>query len=50
MEQLNNYLDKILKDERVSSTRRQKFLSPLKTEDITLFWNLHYELLKQGIF
>ena len=49
MEQLNNYLDKILKDERVSSTRHvRNFLSPLKTEDITLFWNLHYELLKRG--
>ena len=49
MEHLNDYLNKILKDERVSSTRHvRNFLSPLKTQDITLFWNLHYELLKRG--
>ena len=49
MEQLNDYLNKLLKDERVSSTRHvRNFLSPLKTQDITLFWNLHYELLKRG--
>ena len=41
MEQLNNYLDKILKDERVSSTRHVgKFLSPLEDRGYNAFLEL----------
>ena len=46
---LGEYLEGLLQDERVSNSRLvRNFLSPLPPDVVSLFWSLHFPLLKQG--